>query len=187
MKLYKLHLWITKLIFFIPNPNCYSPIKTNFFSSRAAISMPGMMDTVLNLGMNDAVCEGLAIKSMNPRFAWDSYRRFLEMFGNVVLEIPRSEFEEEIDDVKYNKGVFEDSDLTVDDLKDVVTRFKAVYKQNNLSFPDNVFDQLELAVGAVFKGWMGTRAIKYREVEHIRGLLGTAVNIQAMVYGNMGK
>jgi len=155
--------------------------------SGAAISMPGMMDTVLNLGMNDAVCEGLAIKSMNPRFAWDSYRRFLEMFGNVVLEIPRSEFEEEIDDVKYNKGVFEDSDLTVDDLKDVVTRFKAVYKQNNLSFPDNVFDQLELAVGAVFKGWMGTRAIKYREVEHIRGLLGTAVNIQAMVYGNMGE
>mmetsp|Transcript_4973 Transcript_4973/g.10003 ORF Transcript_4973/g.10003 Transcript_4973/m.10003 type:complete len:856 (+) Transcript_4973:197-2764(+) len=154
--------------------------------SGAAISMPGMMDTVLNLGMNDAVCEGLAVKTGNPRFAWDSYRRFLEMFGNVVLEIPRSAFEEEIDDVKYETGAFEDSDLTVENLQEVVKRFKGVYAKNNLSFPEDVMEQLSLAIGAVFKGWMGPRAVKYREVENIRDLLGTAVNVQAMVFGNMG-
>lgn len=155
--------------------------------SGAAISMPGMMDTVLNLGMNDEVVEGLATKSGNERFAWDSYRRFLEMFGNVVLEIPRSHFEDEIDDVKYEKGIHEDSDLTADDLKEVVRRFKSVYDNMELSFPQNVYDQLKLAVGAVFKGWMGPRAVKYREVENIRNLLGTAVNVQAMVFGNMGE
>jgi len=154
--------------------------------SGAAISMPGMMDTVLNLGMNDAVCEGMAQKSGNPRFAWDSYRRFLEMFGNVVLEIPRSLFEDQIDDVKYEKGVFEDSELSVEDLQEVVRRFKGVYKESDLAFPEDVNEQLSLAIGAVFKGWMGDRAIKYREVENIRNLLGTAVNVQAMVFGNMG-
>lgn len=154
--------------------------------SGAAISMPGMMDTVLNLGMNDVVCEGLVKKSGNERFAWDSYRRFLEMFGNVVLEIPRSAFEEEIDDVKYEKGIYEDSDLSATDLQEVVERFKSVYAKNNLSFPQDVQDQLKLAIGAVFRGWMGDRAIKYREVENIRNLLGTAVNVQAMVFGNMG-
>eukprot|EP00581_Thalassiosira_minuscula_P017155 CAMPEP_0183722450 /NCGR_PEP_ID=MMETSP0737-20130205/14392_1 /TAXON_ID=385413 /ORGANISM="Thalassiosira miniscula, Strain CCMP1093" /LENGTH=960 /DNA_ID=CAMNT_0025952609 /DNA_START=96 /DNA_END=2978 /DNA_ORIENTATION=+ len=154
--------------------------------SGAAISMPGMMDTVLNLGMNDEVCAGLAAKSGNERFAWDSYRRFLEMFGNVVLELPRSEFEEEIDDVKYEKGIYEDSDLSADDLKEVVERFKGVYSKNNLSFPQDAHEQLKLAIGAVFRGWMGDRAIKYREVENIRNLLGTAVNVQAMVFGNMG-
>mmetsp|Transcript_43327 Transcript_43327/g.101628 ORF Transcript_43327/g.101628 Transcript_43327/m.101628 type:complete len:547 (+) Transcript_43327:128-1768(+) len=154
--------------------------------SGAAISMPGMMDTVLNLGMNDAVCKGLAAKTGNARFAWDSYRRFLEMFGNVVLEIPRSEFEEEIDDVKYEVGAFEDSDLTVKDLQEVVLRFKGVYAKNGLIFPENVLEQLSLAISAVFKGWMGPRAVKYREVENIRDLLGTAVNVQAMVFGNMG-
>lgn len=154
--------------------------------SGAAISMPGMMDTVLNLGMNDAVCEGLAAKSGNARFAWDSYRRFLEMFGNVVLEIPRSEFEDEIDDVKYEKGIFEDSEMSLEDLQEVVKRFKKVYSKNDLSFPEDVTEQLSLAIGAVFKGWMGPRAIKYREVENIRDLLGTAVNVQAMVFGNMG-
>lgn len=154
--------------------------------SGAAISMPGMMDTVLNLGMNDAVCNGLAEKSGNARFAWDSYRRFLEMFGNVVLEIPRSQFEDEIDDVKYERGVFEDSELSVEDLQEVVKRFKSVYSKNSLSFPEEVTEQLSLAIGAVFKGWMGARAVKYREVENIRNLLGTAVNVQAMVFGNMG-
>ena len=155
--------------------------------SGAAVSMPGMMDTVLNLGMNDEVVEGLAEKSQNPRFAWDSYRRFLEMFGNVVLEMPRSEFEEVLDDVKYERGFFEDSDLEVDDLKRVVAEYKGVYKTNGLTFPDDVYHQLKLAIGAVFKGWSGERAVKYREVENIRNLLGTAVNVQAMVFGNMGE
>jgi len=154
--------------------------------SGAAISMPGMMDTVLNLGMNDKVVEGLAKKTENPRFAWDSYRRFLEMFGNVVLEIPRSHFEDELDDMKYEKGVNEDSDLSAEDLQELVVKFKAVYESMNLSFPQDVYEQLKLAIGAVFNGWMGRRAIKYREVENIRDLLGTAVNVQAMVFGNMG-
>merc|ERR1712151_465504 len=108
------------------------------------------------------------------------------MFGNVVLEIPRTLFEDEIDDVKYEKGVYEDSDLSVEDLQEMVKRFKAVYAKNDLSFPEDVFEQLSLAIGAVFKGWMGARAVKYREVENIRNLLGTAVNVQAMVFGNMG-
>lgn len=155
--------------------------------SGAAISMPGMMDTVLNLGMNDEACEGLAARTSNPRFAWDSYRRFLEMFGNVVLGIPRSNFEDAIDDLKFSRGYFEDSDLTVDDLKDVVKRFKAVYEENDATFPEDAYEQLELAVGAVFDGWTGARAVKYREVENIRDLLGTAVNVQAMVFGNMGE
>lgn len=154
--------------------------------SGAAISMPGMMDTVLNLGMNDQVVEGLAKKTGNPRFAWDSYRRFLEMFGNVVLEIPRSHFEDELDDIKYEKGVDEDSDLSADDLQELVERFKGVYESMDLSFPQDAYEQLKLSIGAVFNGWMGPRAIKYREVENIRDLLGTAVNVQAMVFGNMG-
>lgn len=108
------------------------------------------------------------------------------MFGNVVLEIPRSHFEDELDDIKYEKGVNEDTDLTADDLKAVVTRFKKVYETLDMTFPQDVMEQLKLSVGAVFKGWMGDRAIKYREVENIRNLLGTAVNVQAMVFGNMG-
>jgi len=154
--------------------------------SGAAISMPGMMDTVLNLGMNDGVVEGLASKSGNPRFAWDSYRRFLEMFGNVVLNIPRPLFEDELDNIKYEAGVLEDSELSTEQLQKVVERFKAVYDNMGLSFPEDVYQQLELAIGAVFQGWMGDRAVKYRQVENIRNLLGTAVNVQAMVFGNMG-
>ncbi|GMH79681.1 hypothetical protein TrST_g7909 [Triparma strigata] len=154
--------------------------------SGAAISMPGMMDTVLNLGMNDVVVEALSAKTGNARFAWDSYRRFLEMFGNVVLEIPRSEFEEELDNIKFERGYFEDNELQVDDLKTVVSAFKEVYVKNKLAFPDDVNEQLRLAIGAVFGGWNGDRAIKYREVENIRNLLGTAVNVQSMVFGNMG-
>lgn len=144
------------------------------------------MDTVLNLGMNDNVCQGLSQKTNNARFAWDSYRRFLEMFGNVVLEIPRSLFEEEMDDIKYEKDVLEDADLSVQDLQEVVKRFKSVYKRQGLEFPQNALEQLKLSVGAVFKGWIGPRAVKYRQVENIRNLLGTAVNVQAMVFGNMG-
>lgn len=155
--------------------------------SGAAISMPGMMDTVLNLGMNDEVVIGLANKSNNARFAWDSYRRFLEMFGNVVLEIERSKFEEPLDDIKYEKGVYQDSDLKAEDLQEVVEKFKRVYTDNGHTFPQDPLEQLRLAIGAVFNGWMGDRAVKYREVENIRGLLGTAVNVQAMVFGNMGE
>lgn len=155
--------------------------------SGAAISMPGMMDTVLNLGMNDVVVEALSAKTGNARFAWDSYRRFLEMFGNVVLGISRNEFEEELDNIKFEKGYFEDNELQVDDLKTVVSAFKEVYVKNKLSFPDDVYEQLRLAIGAVFGGWNGDRAIKYREVENIRNLLGTAVNVQSMVFGNMGQ
>jgi pyruvate,orthophosphate dikinase len=179
-----------------------------------------MMDTVLNLGMNDEVCAGLAEKTANPRFAWDSYRRFLEMFGNgkrlsfvfwtyssdgnesiethvgctqffslysVVLEIPRSHFEDQIDDLKYEKGVYEDSDLTADDLQELAQKFKGVYTAQGMEFPQDVLVQLRLAIGAVFNGWMGARAVKYRQVEGIRNLLGTAVNVQAMVFGNMGE
>ncbi|KAL3931663.1 MAG: hypothetical protein SGARI_004150, partial [Bacillariaceae sp.] len=113
--------------------------------SGAAISMPGMMDTVLNLGMNDKVVVGLANKTGNARFAWDSYRRFLEMFGNVVLEIPRSHFEDELDDIKYEKGVNEDSDLTADDLQELVVRFKKVYEKMDMSFPQDVLEQLKLS------------------------------------------
>eukprot|EP00978_Attheya_sp_CCMP212_P033351 scaffold134220_cov47-Attheya_sp.AAC.1 len=154
--------------------------------SGAAISMPGMMDTVLNLGMNDEVCAGLAEKTANPRFANDSYRRFLEMFGSVVLGIPRSHFEDEIDDLKYEKGVYEDSDLTADDLQELAQKFKGVYTAQGMEFPQDVLVQLRLSIGAVFNGWMGARAVKYRQVEGIRNLLGTAVNVQAMVFGNMG-
>lgn len=103
------------------------------------------MDTVLNLGMNDKVVEGLAKKTDNPRFAWDSYRRFLEMFGNVVLEIPRSHFEDELDDMKYEKGVNEDSDLSAEDLQELVTRFKAVYETMDMQFPQDVLEQLSLS------------------------------------------
>jgi pyruvate,orthophosphate dikinase len=103
------------------------------------------MDTVLNLGMNDKVVEGLAKKTDNPRFAWDSYRRFLEMFGNVVLEIPRSHFEDELDDIKYEKGVYEDSDLSAEDLQELVTRFKAVYETMDMEFPQDVLEQLSLS------------------------------------------
>jgi len=108
------------------------------------------------------------------------------MFGNVVLEIPRSHFEDELDDIKYEKGVNEDSDLSAEDLQELVARFKDVYENMDLSFPQDVYEQLRLSIGAVFNGWMGPRAIKYREVENIRDLLGTAVNVQAMVFGNMG-
>lgn len=123
--------------------------------SGAAISMPGMMDTVLNLGMNSQVVQGLAQKTDNARFAWDSYRRFLEMFGNVVLGIPRHLFEDCMDDVKYSVGVFEDSELTVEHLQQLVVEFEGVYQTMGLTFPQDPQEQLRLAIGAVFKGWMG--------------------------------
>mmetsp|Transcript_37509 Transcript_37509/g.71877 ORF Transcript_37509/g.71877 Transcript_37509/m.71877 type:complete len:959 (-) Transcript_37509:154-3030(-) len=154
--------------------------------SGAAISMPGMMDTVLNLGLNDDVVKGLAAKSGNERFAYDSYRRFLDMFGCVVMGIDHELFEHEITQLKKAKGVMNDNDLTVEDLKELVEIYKGVYQKEGKSFPLDPLEQMKLGIFAVFDSWMSDRAILYREVENIKGLAGTAVNIQTMVFGNMG-
>ncbi len=161
--------------------------------SGAPVSMPGMMDTVLNLGINDAVAETLAQKSGNPRFAWDSYRRFVQMYGDVVLGMkPKNKtdidpFEEIIEDVKAKKGVKFDTELDVDDLKLLVARFKdAVKKNTGKDFPSSAWDQLWGAIYAVFDSWNNERAILYRRMNQIPEEYGTAVNVQAMVYGNMG-
>lgn len=155
--------------------------------SGAAASMPGMMDTVLNLGLNDAVVEGLASKTGNPRFAYDAYRRFIDMFGDVVMEVHHEHFEEAIEALKVEKGVTNDVDLSGDDLKELVRRYKAIFKKDaGFDFPADPFEQLRLSVNAVFGSWDGDRAIKYRTINKITGLIGTAVNVQAMVYGNMG-
>ncbi|KAK7264558.1 hypothetical protein RJT34_32167 [Clitoria ternatea] len=154
--------------------------------SGAAISMPGMMDTVLNLGLNDEVVAGLAAKS-GERFAYDSYRRFLDMFGGVVMDIPHSLFEEKLEKLKHTKGVKLDTDLTAYDLKDLVEQYKNVYLEaKGQKFPSDPKQQLELAIKAVFNSWDSPRAIKYRNINQIAGLRGTAVNIQSMVFGNMG-
>ncbi|CAI9284779.1 unnamed protein product [Lactuca saligna] len=154
--------------------------------SGAAISMPGMMDTVLNLGLNDEVVSGLAGKS-GARFAYDSYRRFLDMFGNVVMGIPHSLFDERLEQLKAEKGVELDTDLTAADLKDLVEQYKNVYVESKgEKFPEDPKKQLELAVNAVFDSWDSPRANKYRSINQITGLKGTAVNIQCMVFGNMG-
>ncbi len=161
--------------------------------SGARVSMPGMMDTVLNLGMNDRVVEALAAKSGNPRFAWDSYRRFVQMYGDVVLGMkPKNKtdidpFEEVMDGVKEKKGVKLDTELDVDDLKNLVKLFKeAVLKATGKEFPETAWDQLSGAICAVFDSWMNERAILYRRMNQIPEEWGTAVNVQAMVYGNMG-
>jgi pyruvate, orthophosphate dikinase len=156
--------------------------------SGAAVSMPGMMDTVLNLGMNDAVAAGLAAKTKRDRFAWDAYRRFLEMFGNVVMGVSRAPFEHAMERLKRERGARRDTDLAADDLKELVARFKAVFREHvGHDFPENPEEQLTRAVVAVFRSWNSDRAIKYREVQHITGLRGTAVNVQSMVFGNMGE
>ncbi len=161
--------------------------------SGARASMPGMMDTILNLGLNDEIVEGLAQKTNNPRFAWDSYRRFVQMYGDVVLGMKpvnkedADPFEEIIEEVKEEKGVKLDSELSADDLRELVKKFKhAVKEQTGKDFPTNVYDQLWGAICAVFDSWMNDRAILYRKLEGIPAEWGTAVNVQAMVYGNMG-
>jgi pyruvate,orthophosphate dikinase len=161
--------------------------------SGARVSMPGMMDTVLNLGLNDEAVEGIAKKSGNERFAWDSYRRFVQMYGDVVLGMkPESKedidpFEEIMEEVKEANNIELDTDFTVDHLKELVTKFKAaVTKQTGKQFPDNPWDQLWGAIMAVFDSWNTDRAIYYRQMNKIPGEWGTAVNVQAMVYGNMG-
>lgn len=162
--------------------------------SGARISMPGMMDTVLNLGLNDTTVLGLAKQAGNERFAWDAYRRFVQMYGDVVLDLkPRTKtdidpFEEIMDEVKHEKGVKDDLELEVDDLKELVKRFKAAIKERKgIEFPEDPWKQLWSAIEAVFGSWNGERAIKYRVINKIPHEWGTAVNIQAMVYGNMGE
>ena len=156
--------------------------------SGARASMPGMMDTILNLGLNDVSVEGFARKTGNPRFAYDSYRRFIQMFSDVVMEVPKSFFEKIIDEVKEAKGVTYDTELTADDLKELIVRFKQVYKDamNGEEFPQDPKVQLMEAVKAVFRSWDNPRAIVYRRMNDIPGDWGTAVNVQTMVFGNMG-
>ncbi len=155
--------------------------------SGARASMPGMMDTVLNLGLNDEVVESLARLTNNPRFAYDSYRRFIQMFADVVMEVPKHEFEVIIDEMKEERGIKLDNELSADDLKEMVARFKAYYqsKKHEL-FPNDPKEQLIAAVKAVFRSWNNERAIYYRRVNDIPASWGTAVNVQEMVFGNMG-
>ncbi|MDY6062685.1 MAG: pyruvate, phosphate dikinase [Erysipelotrichaceae bacterium] len=155
--------------------------------SGARASMPGMMDTILNLGINDDVVKTIAKKSNNERFAYDSYRRFIQMFADVVMGLPKHEFEVIIDELKDKKGVKLDTELNADDLKEMVEKFKAFYKKElKESFPTDPKVQLEKAVEAVFKSWNNERAIYYRRMNDIPGSWGTAVNVQMMVFGNMG-
>ena len=157
--------------------------------SGARASMPGMMDTILNLGLNDIAVEGFAAKTGNPRFAYDSYRRFIQMYSDVVMEVQKSYFEKIIDELKAEKGVHFDTELTTEDLKELVKRFKEVYKENmnGEEFPQDPSEQLMGAVKAVFRSWDNPRAIVYRRMNDIPGDWGTAVNVQAMVFGNMGE
>ncbi len=155
--------------------------------SGAAISMPGMMNTVLNLGLNDNVIEGIIKKTGNPRFAYDIYRRFIDMFGDVVMGCSHDYFEEAIHKAKQRAGVELDNKLNAEQLKNVVEKYKAVYKKHvGKLFPQTGKEQLKLAINAVIQSWMAPRAVKYRQLNNITGLLGTAVNVQAMVFGNMG-
>ncbi|WMJ90031.1 pyruvate, phosphate dikinase [Anaerocolumna sp. MB42-C2] len=155
--------------------------------SGARASMPGMMDTILNLGLTDVAVEGFAKKTGNPRFAYDSYRRFIQMFSDVVMEISKAKFERVLDEIKEKKGVKYDTELSADDLKDVIAQYKALYKaEKGTEFPQEPTEQLIEAVTAVFRSWDNPRAIYYRRMNDIPGDWGTAVNVQAMVFGNMG-
>ncbi len=155
--------------------------------SGARASMPGMMDTILNLGLNDVAVEGFAKKTSNPRFAYDSYRRFIQMFSDVVMEVPKSYFEKVIDELKEAKGVKYDIELTADDMKELIVRFKKIYADAmGEEFPQDPKVQLMEAVKAVFRSWDNPRAIVYRRMNDIPGDWGTAVNVQTMVFGNMG-
>ena len=155
--------------------------------SGAAVSMPGMMNTILNLGLNDVATEGLAKATKNPRFAYDAYRRLINMFGDVVMGMDHHSFEKAFDKVKKKYKVTEDTDVPAEGLKELCDAYKALYKkETGKPFPQDPIKQLELSIMAVFGSWNTSRAVRYREIEGIRGLLGTAVNVQSMVYGNMG-
>ena len=156
--------------------------------SGAAVSMPGMMDTILNLGLNDETVKGLARATQNERFAYDSYRRFIQMFSDVAIEIPKAYFDAKLDAMKEAKGVTLDTDLDADDLKRLVEDFKQVYREEkHEEFPQDPKKQLYKAVEAVFSSWNNNRAIVYRNLNGISHDLGTAVNVQSMVFGNKGK
>ena len=156
--------------------------------SGARVSMPGMMDTILNLGLNDETVEGLAKSSNNPRFAWDSYRRFIQMYSNVVMGMNTSFLEVTLEDMKEDKGYKNDTDLTAEDLKSLVERFKRqILDTTGKNFPNDPKEQLWGAISAVFESWNTPRAITYRELNSIPGEWGTAVNVQSMVFGNMGE
>ncbi len=155
--------------------------------SGAAVSMPGMMNTILNLGLNDVSTAGLANATSNERFAWDAYRRLINMFGDVVMGIDHEHFEHAFDRIKTSFKVKEDTDVPAEGLKRLCADYKVLYKKHTgEEFPQNPLKQLAKAIEAVFQSWMADKAIKYREIENIRGLAGTAVNVQSMVYGNMG-
>jgi len=156
--------------------------------SGAKFSMPGMMDTILNLGLNDKSVESLAKRSNNPRFAADSYRRLIQMFGNVVLEIPKHAFDEVFDAKKKQKKTQLDTDLDAEALKEVIEDYKKVVKKHaKRDFPQDPHEQLVMARDAVFRSWQNDRAKHYRRINNIDDMLGTAVNVQAMVYGNLGE
>ncbi len=155
--------------------------------SGAPVSMPGMMDTILNLGLNDVTVVGLAEKSGNPRFAYDSYRRFIQMYANVVMGLNHSMLEVYMEDLKSDRGYKSDTEITVDELKSLIERYKAeVVQATGKRFPEDPWDQLWGAIEAVFKSWNNSRAITYRELNGINADIGTAVNVQAMVFGNLG-
>ena len=155
--------------------------------SGARASMPGMMDTILNLGLNEQVVHVIAEKSNNPRWAWDCYRRFIQMFSDVVMEVGKKYFEKLIDEMKTRKGVQQDTELTAEDLKELAEQFKAEYKkQLGQDFPSDPKEQLFKAVEAVFRSWDNPRANVYRRDNDIPYSWGTAVNVQAMAFGNMG-
>ena len=158
--------------------------------SGAAISMPGMMDTILNLGLNDKAVEGLTKKTGNERFAWDAYRRFIQMYGDVAMGVEHAKFEAIIDEVKSHRGIKQDTELTTEELKEIVTKYKAMYKEEKgEDFPQDAKEQMWGAIGAVFGSWMNPRAIKYRKLNNIKegALKGTAVTVMAMVFGNKGE
>lgn len=156
--------------------------------SGARVSMPGMMDTILNLGLNDKTVESLSKLTNNERFAYDSYRRFIQMFSDVVMGIDKRDFEDVLDQMKEEKGVDYDTDLTSEDLKKIVVKFKEIYKKEmREDFPQEPKEQLLAAVTAVFGSWDNPRAIVYRRLNDIPGDWGTAVNVQSMVFGNMGE
>lgn len=156
--------------------------------SGAVFSMPGMMDTILNLGLNDETVRGLEKKSRQSRFAWDSYRRFIQMFSDVAIEIPRYLFEDAFDAAKEKEGVKQDTELSVDGLQTLVETYKQIYRDSaGQEFPMRPEEQLKMAISAVFRSWMNPRAITYRKLHRIPDDLGTAVNIQSMVFGNMGE
>ena len=155
--------------------------------SGAKFSMPGMMDTILNLGLNDETIEGVIAHTQNERFAWDSYRRFVQMYGNVVLEVEKDRFEHALEAIKEAAGIEQDVDLTVAHLQEAVRRFKGIVEgETDRVFPATPLDQLRGAIEAVFASWNNRRAIDYRNFHRIPHSLGTAVSVQAMVFGNMG-